>query len=212
MTNPEPPRHWQDQIHQRVLRRDATAFAELCESALPHLAQFLQEIFPSQEAHLCETTAIDCLLGYQQRPKQYDARKIALFAYLRMAARYDLLSAIGKESRHAQRVVSLDEPDIDSLPALPSDPDTQWELDEWLGDQTNLSLSEILARVDVELDEREKKALWLMLEGVRDSQQYAQVLGVEHLNPADQRLEVKRVKDRIMKKLGRLGEAIKKPS
>ena len=212
MANSEPPRHWQDQIHQRILRHDATAFAELCETALPQLTHFLQDTFPNQETQLNETTAIDCLLDYQQRPKQYNVGKISLFAYLRMAARYDLLSAIAKESRNARLVASLDEPDIDSLPALPGDLETHWELDEWLSDQTNLSLSEILDRIDIELDGTEKQVLWLMLEGVRDSHRYAQLLDMASLSPEEQRLEVKRVKDRILKKLSRLGEAIKRPA
>jgi hypothetical protein len=83
-------------------------------------------------------------------------------------------------------------------------------LDEWLLEHTDMSLSEILKTLDAELDEQEKKVLMLMLEGVRESSRYAQILGVSQLDKASQRREVKRAKDRLMKKLQRFGQRIKR--
>jgi len=55
----EPTILWQEKQHQRILDKDATAFAELCEIALPYLVNFLQSNFPKFDAHLREMVVID---------------------------------------------------------------------------------------------------------------------------------------------------------
>jgi RNA polymerase sigma-70 factor (ECF subfamily) len=209
MMLPEPARDWQDQIHRRILHNDATAFAELCEIALPGLVQFLQSRFSGQESHLCESTAIDCLLSYYQAPKAYDPRQISLFAYLRMAARYDLLSAIDKEQRLNQRLTSLEELDGLHQKEDELDGDSQLALDDLLQRHTDWSFAEITKALEAHLDRAEKRCLWLMLEGVRENARYVETLGLQSLDEDSQRLEVKRVKDRLVKKLQRFGANIR---
>jgi RNA polymerase sigma-70 factor (ECF subfamily) len=208
MALPEPARDWQDKIHRRILRDDATAFAELCETALPIISGFLQSRFPGQDGHLCASTAIDCLLKYYQSPKAYDPRQISLFAYLRMAARYDLLSAIDKEQRLNQRLASLEE--LSGLPQKDADPDgdSQLALDDLLQRHTDWSFAQITKALETHLDRTEKRCLWLMLEGVRENARYIETLGLQGLDEEGQRLEVKRAKDRLVKKLQRFGANI----
>jgi DNA-directed RNA polymerase specialized sigma24 family protein len=208
MRLPEPARDWQDQIHRRILHNDATAFAELCETALPGLVKFLQSHFTEQDSHLCESTAIDCLLKYYQTPKTYDPKQISLFAYLRMAARYDLLSAIDKEQRLHQRLTSLDE--LADEPQTPEDGDqaSQVELDDLLQRHTDWSFAEIIQALQNHLDRAEKRCLWLMLEGIRDNARYIEALDLAQTDEARQRVEVKRAKDRLVKKLQRFGASI----
>ena len=205
----DPSRDWQDRIHQRILHNDSTAFAELCEAALPVLVKFLQRSFSDQDGYLCESTAIDCLLKYYQKPKTYNPKQISLFAYLRMAARYDLISAIGKEQRLHQRLTSLDE-----LPGELQEPDdvardSQEALDDLLQRHTDWSFDEIIKALETRLDRVEKRFLRLMLEGVRNNVRYADELNLADQDEADQRAEVKRVKDRLVKKLQRFGESIR---
>ena len=100
MTRPEPSRTWQLERHERILQDDMTAFAELSEYALPHLIGFLQHQFPEQDAHHQEMVAIDTLMAYHFQPAKYNPEKLGLFAYLRMAARGDMLNAIDKQTRH----------------------------------------------------------------------------------------------------------------
>ena len=50
----------------------------------------------------------------------------------------------------------------------------------------------------------------LMLDGVRETESYAQALGIDHLDKPTQQKAVKRGKDRLMKKLRRFGQRIKK--
>lgn len=204
----EPPRSWQDDVHNRILQYDVTAFAELCEYALSFLVAFLQSRFPDQDSFVHETAAIDCLLNYQAKADQYDPGKISLFAFLRMAARRDMLNAIDKKRRRERRLTDIT-PALD-LQISEQDPiQEQMELDEWLQERTDLSLTEILQLLNEELDEYEKGILLLMLDGVRDSKSYASVLGIAQMNDAAQQQVVKRAKDRLVKKLRRFGDRIK---
>jgi hypothetical protein len=209
MVFPEPSREWQDQMHRRILRNDATAFAELCEAALPVLVNFLQSRFSEQDSHLCESTAIDCLLQYYQKPKTYNPEQISLFAYLRMAARYDLLSAAHKENRLDQRMTSLDE--LADGPQIPEadGQDSQVALDDLLQRHTDRSFAEITKALEMHLNREEKRCLWLMLEGVRDNARYVEALDLGRMDEASQRAEVKRAKDRLVKKLQRFGASIR---
>ena len=204
----EPSRDWQDRIHRRILHNDATAFSELCESALPVLVNFLQSRFAEQDGHMCETTAIDCLLKYYQTPKTYDPRQISLFAYLRMSARYDLMSAINKENRLHQRLTSLD--GLANRAQKPEDSeDSQVVLDGLLQRHTDWSFGEIVKALEKHLDRSEKRCLWLMLEGARDNARYVEALDLKGKDEASQRAEVKRAKDRLVKKLQRFGASIR---
>ncbi|MCB8945117.1 MAG: hypothetical protein H6658_15330 [Ardenticatenaceae bacterium] len=204
----EPNRATQEQFYQRLLRNDPTVFAELCERALPHLTAFLREQFPQQEQHDAEMVAIDVLLQFRSEVAKYDAEKLSLFAYLRMAARGDMLNLIDKQRRRGERVVGLE-----STAVLHTIPDTgemesHFELDLWLQEHTDLPRQEIYDRLAGELAAADKVILSLILEGVRATADYAAVMGIGHLSEPAQRREVKRAKDRILKQLRRFGQNI----
>ena len=192
------------------MRRDPTAFAELCEVALPHLVSFLQASFPQCDPALCQMTATDLLLSYHGGPDQYDPRQLGLFAYLRMAARRDLLNALDKQRRRERRLVSLDDPAVEVGAG-----DRNSLLDAvvayvWLQAYTDPPRDEIIKRLRGRLSAVEEQVLLLMLGGVRDAGHFAQILRIEHLDEEQQRREVKRVKDRLAKKVQRFGRQIGK--
>jgi hypothetical protein len=210
MTIPEPSRTWQQQRHVRILQNDVTAFAELSEQALPHLVYFLQQQFSTQDSHQQEMVAIDALMAYQALPDKYKPEKLSLFAYLRMAARGDMLNLIDKETRQERRQQPLDDPAIQGqLPTLDLLTSTG-ELEEWLETHTRLSRADLLQQLDQDLNKTDKNILLLMLDGVRDTQRYAEVLGITHLSQSEQQAEVKRAKDRLQKRLQRFGEQIRR--
>jgi DNA-directed RNA polymerase specialized sigma24 family protein len=208
MTSPEPSRHQQGKLHQRILQDDPTAFSELCELALPHLASFLRLRFPQHESHLCETVVIDLLLDYQARPEQYDPCKLSLFAYLRMAARRDMLNAIDKQSRHEKHLTGIEKLAVELETWGRNLFQRQFDPGEWLQQYTDASFEEILTDLQADLDAADEQILLLMLDGVRDSNRYAEVMGISHLEISAQRRAVKRAKDRITQKLRRLGDRI----
>jgi len=200
----EPSRHWQIQKHQQILNENSpTAFAQLSELALPHLVEFLQHEFRQVEIHLHETAAIDSLLTYHNAPEKYDPEKLTLFAYLRMAARHDLLNAIDHSNRQKRPLLDIDEPAIQSQLIIETDLESEtFYLDQWLdnGDSGNQTL---LRQFEAELDTTDRQLFLLMLNGVRETEPYAEIMQLTSQPLSEQRREVKRAKDRLTKKLTR---------
>jgi RNA polymerase sigma-70 factor (ECF subfamily) len=202
-------RQQQASFHRRIAAADPTAFAELCEIALPHLVAFLAQGFPGQDPHIRETVAIDILLDYRQRPEQFDPGRLSLLAYLRMAAKYDMLNQIRKNQRRERRLTPIDGENVE-LPTLEGNQyRREDDLQEWVQQFTDLSLREILVAVETQLKGPEAQVLAMMLKGIRSTSAYAEVLGITELDEPAQRREVKRIKDRIMKRLERLGKRIR---
>lgn len=208
MTLDEPSTAWQEQQHQRILKQDPTAFAELCERALPHLVSFLQRLYTPSDTHQCEQVAIDSLLNYQARPAQYDPTQLALWPYLRMAAKGDMLNLIDKQNRQNQHFVPLDDPAVQQQLPWQDTIQEQFALDEWLQQYTHYSPQEIMALLEAELNESDRQVLSLLMEGVRDTRHYAERLNITHLDVPAQQAEVKRVKDRLVKKLRRFSQKL----
>jgi RNA polymerase sigma-70 factor (ECF subfamily) len=215
MVDPELSREWQKRQHERILRGDPVAFSELCEWVLPQLVSFLRAQFPHCEVHLHEMIAIDCLLSYRERPRQFDPGRLALLAYLRMAARRDMLNEIDKNRRREKHLLSLDDPvtqsRILSTNHLIHDEEPlseQMQLDDWLRQHTELTSQEILESLDAEFDPVDQAVLLLMFEGVRETARYAETMGIRHQDELSQRREVKRAKDRLVKRLQRFGQQI----
>ncbi len=209
MTQFEPSEQWQAQLHQRVLDGEVTPFAELCEQALPHLLTFVQSHFPQIDSHLQESTVIDCLLDYQAHPEQYDSTQLGLFSYLRMAVRGDILNAIDSQMRQQRRLEDIADPQVQQRipvanPAVDTGP-----LDDWLQTHTSLPRQDVLRILYSELDEADRPLLLLMLDGVRDSTEFAQAMGIADQDLIIQRQAVKRAKDRIKKQMQRIGQRLK---
>jgi DNA-directed RNA polymerase specialized sigma24 family protein len=200
----EPSRHWQIQKHQQILNEDSpTAFAQLSELALPHLIEFLQHEFRQFEVHFHETAAIDSLLTYHNAPEKYNAEKLTLFAYLRMAARHDLLNAIDRSNRQQRPLLDIDQPHIQSqlVTEASSEPDPFY-LDQWL-DNGDSGTSTMLRQFETALDATDHQMFLLMLNGVRETEPYAEIMQLTSQPLPEQRREVKRAKDRLTKKLAR---------
>jgi DNA-directed RNA polymerase specialized sigma24 family protein len=208
MTLDEPSTTWQEQQHQRILQQDPTAFAELCERALPHLVSFLQRLYTPSDTHQCEQVAIDSLLNYQARPAQYDPTQLALWPYLRMAAKGDMLNLIDKQNRQNQHLVPLDDPAVQQQLPWQDTIEEQFAFAEWLQQYTHYSPQEIMALLEAELNESDRQVLSLLMEGVRDTRHYAERLNITHLDVPAQQAEVKRVKDRLVKKLRRFSQKL----
>jgi RNA polymerase sigma-70 factor (ECF subfamily) len=205
----EPSLETFEQFHQRILDDETTAFAELCEVALPYLVLYLRRSFPQVEAHMHETIAIDCLLDYRRKPQRYDPAKASLVTYLKMAARMDLLNAIDKEKRRQGRLSSYEDTILQDPLLDENQEDVPPSFDEWLQENTRLSLSELLDHLNNFLDKTEKQVLLLMLDGARETDRYAEVMQIGHYDEESRRAEVKRAKDRLIKKLRRYGKSIK---
>lgn len=211
MDHQDPSLAWQLDIHERIAARHRTAFAELCERVLDSLLSALRVTFASfAEDSLLESALHDALLDYAKHPDSYDPSRGALLPYLRMKARDDVRNELAKRRRRLRRIEAFDDRSVDLI-----DPDgyieqEYFDLGDWIAEYTDLTLEMVVAGLREELDETEMSAFMLMLDGVRETEQYASLLGAEHLDVETQRREVKRLKDRIKKRVERYGKRIRR--
>lgn len=186
-------------LHARLLGRDPSASSDLAVRYLEPLITSLRRTFPGVEAALLETAAIDVVLDLAERPEQYDPDRAALPAYLRMAAKGDVLNALERERRRAGRLAPLEDVELRS-PAR----NTQWaDASDPIDAVSDALGGEVIASLRSYFDEREWEVVQLMTEGERRTEVFAGLLGLHDRPRAEQACEVKRVKDRLKKRLQR---------
>lgn len=200
-------RQIQDDLHRRVMARDPTAKADAFETLLVPLIELLGYRWPGLRAsEQLRDQAIDSIFHYLGAPERYDPKQCSLLTYLRMDAHGDLLNAY-RASGQALREVPLPPEVIAGVrdPAGPRkiDPALTWT-DTYPSDS---GLPDLIREVEAALPaERDRKILALLLRGERATKAYAQVLGISHLSLGEQERLVNREKDRLRKRLRRLGE------
>lgn len=189
-------------LHQRVLDGDVTASAEVAEIFMPLTISRLRRRYHTlDDPHLVDTAVEDALMNYFNRPQQYDPAKISLASYLYMSARGDLLNLIERGKRNTEHLRLVECVELDS-----SDTEHGVEIqDEFDLEALVLALnSPVWQRLSQLLpDPIDQEIVLLMMEGVRKTSVYADVLGISDRSAKKQATIVKRHKDRLKKKLQR---------
>jgi hypothetical protein len=187
-------------LHARLLRCDPTATADLAETYLPPLVGWLRRTYPRVDDALLESLAIDLVLALGQHPERFDPDRSSLPAYLRMAARGDVKNALETEHRRAAHLAPLDNVELQS-PARNS----VWASSSGLTDTVAETLDDERAAAMLEhFTGRDRDIVELMWDGERRSEVFAETLGLQTW-PRDERdREVKRVKDRLKKRVQRV--------
>src|SRR5262249_45315364 len=136
-------------------------------------------------------------------PASYRPDALGPLAYLRMSAQRDLQNLLQRERKHQKQGRSLDcvEHSSDVRKYLGRDDDPSVPL--LVAEKEQADVASITLAVLQSLTEAEARVLPLLLRKERKIAAYAEALGITHLPPADQRKEVKRVKDRLAKRLKR---------
>jgi RNA polymerase sigma-70 factor (ECF subfamily) len=185
-----PPEQGLD-IHRRLCANDPIAPHDLCVAYLPHLLDYLKRVAPhvDRDAHL--QAADEALANLSMAPHSYDPGRGDLALYLRMSARGDLLKHLKRESRHHDGRISWK--------SVEDRPDA-WK---YLGREDEPPAEPL--KLFADLDETEQSVLALMCEGERKTEVYAEAMHASHLSLGEQRRDVKRMKDRIKKRLQRAG-------
>ncbi|HLW00261.1 MAG TPA: hypothetical protein VKT82_16460 [Ktedonobacterales bacterium] len=197
--------------HQRLLAYDdSTAPAEMAEWLYEAL---MRETYArvcatavggvsSVDTALVEEAVGQALLDYLEGPERYDPELASLQRYLVMAAHRDFQNMSQKEARQtrSQRYLTLLTPEQEEPDLI----DEQQDIDR------------VIARIDAENlwlqvqayfpDPIERQIVGLLVDRVRSSQPYVQLLGLTHLSADEQAEAVKRVKDRLARRLRRIGE------
>ena len=142
------------------------------------------------------------LLNYQNNPFQYNPDKLSLDRYLYMSARGDLLNLLDRNKKDdvliaLPEIVELDEEDSEykvEVPKVSSESDVEAEVFNKLS-PTWRNLRQLFP------DEVDQAMLQLIMDDIRETSYYADILGITDLPAAEQAAIVKRHKDRIKKKL-----------
>lgn len=190
-------------LHQQLLAGDPTATARVAEAFWEDLEQRLRRQFPSLgDPHLIQTAMVDALESYFRRPTQFDPGRLSLPSYLYMSARGDLLNALKRATVEKRRQVNFAENvevgdgEAEKGVEVPAPHD--------LEEEVLARLSPVSRRLDTLFpDAVDRELVELMLEGERDTREFAAVLGVQELAAEEQANTVKRHKDRLKKMIQR---------
>jgi hypothetical protein len=194
-------------LHTRLLELDPVAPAEFAEAYFEPVASALMRRNRDIDPHLCYEAAGEAVLSLIKNPANFRPERSSLDKFLRMAAQSDLRNLLEKEQRHRSRRAKLEVVELapvarNILQADLIDPAAIVE------QQAEIELKktrENLAAETVAFSSHEAEVLSLMQQGERRTDAFARVLGISELSAAHQRREVKRVKDRIKRRLERAG-------
>lgn len=192
-------------IHQRALRGDPTATFDAADLLLEALVARLRARWPRLSGtDACHDAAVDVFVQYLQAPDRYDPSRSSLLGWLTMQAHADLSNEHASKQKRFERAWMVES-------ALsPSEPDagrTALAEEPWVDTVPTLEDSTVFAAVRKAFpDERDRRLIWLVcVEGSRSTDEAAIILGLTDLPKEQREAEVRRNKDRVMRRLRRLG-------
>ena len=191
-------------FHQRLLgREDPVAFAELAEACYADVVRKTRARAGSAaEPALIEEAVGTAFLDYYNHLERYNPELSSLCDYLVMAAYRDFQNVQQRENRRSRWQV------LHSDMAHIAD-DNAATVDDAEQSINRLHAAEVWSHVNaVFTDPVEREVLALIIEGVRDTSAYATILGISQLSEDEQMQYVNRVKNRIKKRLRRIGEKL----
>jgi hypothetical protein len=199
-----------EELHRRLLDDDPVAPTEAMECMYEPLVRRLATSNPAiwqLDYTIITDAVVDALTSYIKRPQQFQPERGGLFAYLVMSARGDLRNALARLRREQVRQVSFDPVAHDRGGGNPL-MDSSGDLAPQEHSPGIRALCRAVQQVRRELDSREQEVLDLMIDGERRTAVFARVLHLGDRTPAEQEREVKRVKDRIKRRIMRRRDAL----
>lgn len=196
-------------LYERLLAEDPTAPSDLAVTYLDRLTTWLIAHNPRVHPNDCATAAGDAILALIKNPRTYKPERQTLEVYLRMSASGDLRNLLGAERRHREHRADWQAVEhspvvrkyLEDTEADPAHILEQRE-DEALMAVTSPSVA---ASLRAGLTPEEARVIELMQRQERKTALYAAALGISELAFKEQQREVKRVKDRLKKRLKRAG-------
>jgi hypothetical protein len=199
---PFPPPEEGLRLHLHLCDGDPVASAQICRAYVAPLCDWLAGPFARVDPHVRETAVHEAVMHYLQSPQAYDPRRADLAAYLRMAARRDLENLLAQERRHHRRRIPWSDVELGeehrNIPGRAEEPSHRLEQQEEAA-AWRASLDAFRAG----LTPAEECVLHLLLAGERSTRAFALALGLQGLSADGEAREVKRVKDRLKKRLER---------
>jgi hypothetical protein len=183
---PQGSQDWVTRLRDPADRSASGAFAA---AWLPCLIAFLTRRGLTADAALVEEAAGTAVVDFLKAPDRFDPARRSLEGYLQMAAEGDLRNAIARERRHRDGQIPVE---LDQLPGKECE-DEQPRFEEF---------PELVA-VRESLSEADRAVFDLMRAGVRETAAYVPLVGAGHLSADEQAAEVKRHKERILRRFQR---------
>ena len=186
------------ELHNRLISGDVIVSAELAEFFMPLMIGRLNRGFQNiDDPHLIETSVVDALMDYLTKPNQYDPNRGNLFSYLILKAKSDLLNYLRQNKKdqsflNLAEIVELEEDSSVYGVELIDDIDIETIVIDKLSPIWNRLLTIIP-------DEKDQEIVKLMMNCVRETEIYAEVIGIKNLPDEDQFRIVKQNKDRLKK-------------
>jgi FixJ family two-component response regulator/DNA-directed RNA polymerase specialized sigma24 family protein len=180
-------------LHGRFIDGDTAAFDQICGLLSRRLAVALSGRFRSASADHIHDAVVGAIIDYRSAPSKYDStRGASLVQWLLLPAKRNLLNRLRAERARTRREVAAVEEQL--LFGRVAEPDAMFR---------KLDLRKVLRSVLVEFTANERAMLRLWVRGERRTPTLAAAAGLSHVGIADQRLGLKRVKDRLVQSLRR---------
>ena len=178
-------------LHSRVLLGDPAALEEIAARLLHLVVPPLQRRFPHVAADIVNDAVEDAILEYASRPRVFDpARSVPVSKFVYIASWRNLADLIKKDRRREMRKARF----VDHLVGVRT-------VDANVSSENEVADGVVLLEAAANNAERSALSVWLA--GDRSTCSIAEALGMGHLTTQDQRREVKRFKDRILKRISR---------
>lgn len=196
-------------LHQALLDGDVTAPARLAEQLLPLLVAKLRPAWTElTDPQILESAIGFSVAKYLRNPETYDPGGKSLMNYLAM----DVGGDVKNELKKRRPIAVSDEVLEQELVEVGIRDRNLTAEDEALDGLDPLDLPhetmDVARRLLAQLSLRDRELAQLVVDEVRSYEVWADKLGITHLPLGEQTREVKRNKDRIKKKLERMGDEI----
>lgn len=178
------------ELHRRLLAGDKTAGNALSDQLL----ESLQRKLPGRDAENKFDAAVDALIDFISRPDAFDPHKGQIEPFLLLAAKRNLMNVRRGDHRRHVRETKAAAYFQNNYVELP-DP-----VENLIGKDNEALYRRLLAAIAP----ADRPVAELMLQGERRTAVYAKALGLDGQTTEQQRMAVKRAKDRVTKALQRL--------
>jgi RNA polymerase sigma-70 factor, ECF subfamily len=184
-------------LHEKIVSGDSLGPSMLAELVVPRIVESLRRKYHAvPDQHLIDTAVADAMLTYLRAPEKFDKDRGSLIGYLWMAAEGDLLNSLKQEKTRGERWREEKVVELQPRPAeyrLEKRADNPEDIYAFVEGQHRVSeqIGSVLA------DPIDREIAQLMLDGVRETEEFARVLGILDDNDGTRTLIVKRHKDRI---------------
>lgn len=186
-------------LYDSLLSGHPDAPRRVADAYLPRLRSLLKRQYLFLPIHWIEDAAVDAVLFLISRPDRYIPERGSLINYLIRIAGNKLIDQIRLSQRDKVEFVG----GTVELALVEAKQYVDGATADILGDQQYLS-EEFEALLETILpDAKDRAVCALIQQGRGETSAYAAALGLSHLSPHEQRVQVKRHRDRILKKLQR---------